>query len=205
MKCPECNGIIPDGSKFCNHCGAKITVANACPKCGATNLPADSKFCPDCGSKLATSFCVKKIRTNDSHQQNIANQKDSGYIGLSTREAAYRIVILNRKNYMDFADKNSLPIHLSALTYAQCQFIVNQRKIIENYRGQIIQIDKSLQLGDNGFTELSTRETAYRIILQNRNNYVDFAFRNSLPIHLSELTIEQCWLIIKRRKEIEHH
>lgn len=28
MKCPKCNLEIEDGSKFCNHCGAKIQVKN---------------------------------------------------------------------------------------------------------------------------------------------------------------------------------
>lgn len=59
MKCPNCDKEIPDGSKFCNHCGSKIesqrlTCQN--PKCGRTGLPSEALFCPDCGSKLLDSF-----------------------------------------------------------------------------------------------------------------------------------------------------
>lgn len=54
MKCNNCNNIIPDDSKFCKFCGAKIAVENStieCPSCH-NHIPADSKFCPDCGTKL---------------------------------------------------------------------------------------------------------------------------------------------------------
>lgn len=54
MKCPECENIVPDGSKFCSHCGHKFEQENTIkcpnPECGHL-IPADSKFCPDCGSK----------------------------------------------------------------------------------------------------------------------------------------------------------
>lgn len=55
MKCNTCNNIIPDDSKFCKFCGAKIVVDNStieCPSCH-NQIPADSKFCPDCGSKIS--------------------------------------------------------------------------------------------------------------------------------------------------------
>lgn len=55
MKCPDCNNIVPDGSRFCNHCGHKFEQENTIkcpnPKCGHS-IPADSKFCPDCGTKI---------------------------------------------------------------------------------------------------------------------------------------------------------
>lgn len=51
MKCPNCNKEISDGFKFCPYCATPI-VANKCPHCGSTNLPADSKFCPDCGTEI---------------------------------------------------------------------------------------------------------------------------------------------------------
>lgn len=58
MICPECNNTVPDGSKFCNHCGHKFEQENTikCPnlECGHL-IPVDSKFCPDCGCKTNTN------------------------------------------------------------------------------------------------------------------------------------------------------
>lgn len=52
MKCSSCNKEVPDGSKFCNHCGHKFEQENIIkctnPDCGHM-IPSDSKFCPDCG------------------------------------------------------------------------------------------------------------------------------------------------------------
>lgn len=47
--CPNCKGQIPEGAKFCNHCGAKLN--NKCPNCGADIAPG-SAFCSQCGQKL---------------------------------------------------------------------------------------------------------------------------------------------------------
>lgn len=47
--CPKCNAQLPAGSKFCNHCGAKL--GNECPNCGAEVAPG-SLFCSNCGQKL---------------------------------------------------------------------------------------------------------------------------------------------------------
>ena len=50
MKCPKCQFGNPDGLKFCNECGHKLTIS--CPSCRAINQPG-SKFCGDCGHNLA--------------------------------------------------------------------------------------------------------------------------------------------------------
>ena len=47
--CPSCKAQLPPGSKFCNHCGAKL--GQKCPNCGA-EITADSAFCSECGVKL---------------------------------------------------------------------------------------------------------------------------------------------------------
>lgn len=49
MLCPNCHTQIPNGSKFCNHCGARLN--NKCPKCGADIIDG-SAFCASCGEKL---------------------------------------------------------------------------------------------------------------------------------------------------------
>jgi hypothetical protein len=50
MECPSCKADAPDGSKFCNDCGAGVTIR--CVACGAQNR-AGSKFCFECGASLA--------------------------------------------------------------------------------------------------------------------------------------------------------
>jgi class 3 adenylate cyclase/tetratricopeptide (TPR) repeat protein len=49
MKCPKCQFENPNGLKFCNECGQKLTII--CPSCNAVNQPG-SKFCGDCGHNL---------------------------------------------------------------------------------------------------------------------------------------------------------
>ncbi|HEY2775371.1 MAG TPA: adenylate/guanylate cyclase domain-containing protein [Candidatus Binatia bacterium] len=49
MSCAQCGHEPPAGSGFCNHCGAKLTVA--CPGCGVTPPPG-SRFCNECGTPL---------------------------------------------------------------------------------------------------------------------------------------------------------
>ncbi len=49
MKCINCKKEIPEGSKFCMHCGTKVIICNSC-KYGP--LPSVAKYCPKCGSKI---------------------------------------------------------------------------------------------------------------------------------------------------------
>ncbi len=53
IKCPTCQAVIPDGSKFCPGCGKVAMAPGAilCPKCGMS-APAGSKFCPGCGATM---------------------------------------------------------------------------------------------------------------------------------------------------------
>lgn len=51
VKCPECGGEAPAGSKFCPECGKKLPVNKFCPECGA-KVTDGAKFCPECGKKL---------------------------------------------------------------------------------------------------------------------------------------------------------
>ena len=59
MICQHCHKQVPDGSKFCNHCGTKIVTEDklactnqSCPDFGLHILPVDSKFCPSCGQRI---------------------------------------------------------------------------------------------------------------------------------------------------------
>ncbi len=53
IRCSKCNAMMPEGTKFCNECGAKIVKPGAvsCPKCNTEN-PGGVKFCNNCGTKL---------------------------------------------------------------------------------------------------------------------------------------------------------
>jgi hypothetical protein len=51
MICPACGHDVPDGSAFCNACGAKLV--RTCASCGATPPPG-SRFCNGCGADLQT-------------------------------------------------------------------------------------------------------------------------------------------------------
>lgn len=53
IKCPECGNELPEGSKFCMNCGAKIEEAK-CKNCGA-KLAQNAKFCPECGARKEES------------------------------------------------------------------------------------------------------------------------------------------------------
>src|SRR5918911_1621839 len=52
MECLSCTAEIPEGSRFCDECGAPAPIG--CPSCGASNRPR-AKFCSKCGSKLTAS------------------------------------------------------------------------------------------------------------------------------------------------------
>ena len=59
MEFTNCKRNIPDGSKFCNHCGQRIEESNGVircsnPQCGK-EIPSDSKFCPFCGEPQTSS------------------------------------------------------------------------------------------------------------------------------------------------------
>ncbi len=53
IKCAQCGAQIPEGSKFCPECGAKVVAKGKilCPQCGA-EIPEGAKFCLECGAKL---------------------------------------------------------------------------------------------------------------------------------------------------------
>jgi predicted ATPase/class 3 adenylate cyclase len=60
MKCPSCQATVPEGSKFCNQCGAAL--APRCPSCGHETI-SGAKFCPECGTRLTTSHALASTTT----------------------------------------------------------------------------------------------------------------------------------------------
>ena len=66
MKCSNCKYEIPDGSKFCMHCGHRIEENNGekhCsnPQCGKV-IPTDSKFCPFCGTEVSSTSAENSVQ-----------------------------------------------------------------------------------------------------------------------------------------------
>ena len=52
--CPDCGTENPEGTKFCQECGAKLQSEAGpavCPACGQENAPG-TKFCGGCGARL---------------------------------------------------------------------------------------------------------------------------------------------------------
>lgn len=57
--CPRCNAPIDTAHKFCNECGADLSILRTsatsaskfCNQCGSP-FPQGSKFCPECGNNL---------------------------------------------------------------------------------------------------------------------------------------------------------
>lgn len=52
--CPQCGHENPEGTKFCQECGAKLSApaaSAACPACGTENPPG-TRFCGGCGARL---------------------------------------------------------------------------------------------------------------------------------------------------------
>ena len=52
MKCGKCEKEIPDGSKFCMHCGSEVQAELTCHYCGFSGIPLGASFCPVCGAQM---------------------------------------------------------------------------------------------------------------------------------------------------------
>lgn len=60
INCPNCGEPVLRSQKFCDKCGAKVsvdepestvTVEKTCPNCGET-VPGDQLYCANCGAKI---------------------------------------------------------------------------------------------------------------------------------------------------------
>lgn len=58
MKCQNCGHEVPEGSAFCNHCGATVSDTFECPSCHEM-IPASSVFCPKCGKVVRSEEAAK--------------------------------------------------------------------------------------------------------------------------------------------------
>ncbi len=103
-KCLNCGNEVPEGSAFCNKCGAPIvkkaesTNSNTkvCPHCHAT-IPASSTFCPQCGKHTDEAAAIQpEPQQQDQWQQHGGNASDNGDNNDSkrTRNIALAVVIV---------------------------------------------------------------------------------------------------------------
>ena len=51
VRCPRCNTVTGEDSRYCPACGSPMLKACACPQCGELN-DADARFCDNCGKAL---------------------------------------------------------------------------------------------------------------------------------------------------------
>ena len=67
--CPQCGNQVPEGSKFCNHCGYLLTSEIHCPKCNSI-IPADSAFCPNCRTRIEQASSAPAASAPKSSEKN---------------------------------------------------------------------------------------------------------------------------------------
>jgi|SRR5579871_770047 len=51
MNCRTCGQPNRENATFCRHCGAPLSLAETCPRCGAV-VAADDQYCDACGATL---------------------------------------------------------------------------------------------------------------------------------------------------------
>jgi len=73
MFCPKCGAENTEGNKYCQKCGATVSVetpkpTGVCAKCGTKNAEG-TKYCQNCGSMLDTS---KVAGSTTSLEPNVA-------------------------------------------------------------------------------------------------------------------------------------
>lgn len=66
-QCSNCGTGLPEGAKFCSHCGTKVAITGFCPECGAELKPT-AKFCQACGQSVSGVHATASI---DDHVETI--------------------------------------------------------------------------------------------------------------------------------------
>jgi Zn-finger nucleic acid-binding protein len=68
-RCGNCGAELPPGGKRCEHCAARVTLAEerlgaACPECFA-RLVKDARFCSACGTAIAPQAVLQAVASTD--------------------------------------------------------------------------------------------------------------------------------------------
>lgn len=87
IACPNCGHQCPEGSHFCNQCGAQIAVSDEveCPACHSM-IPADSIFCPVCRNMMKKSSQQQPIQLEKTEVKP-ASKPNRAPIEFGAREA----------------------------------------------------------------------------------------------------------------------
>ena len=72
MQCPKCQFQNPNGLKFCNDCGQKLTIV--CPSCQSVNQPS-SRFCGECGYDFTKISAITSQPTETTVKPTITDQE----------------------------------------------------------------------------------------------------------------------------------
>lgn len=70
-QCSNCGNGLPEGAKFCSHCGTKVTngrAAGFCRECGAELKPA-AKFCQSCGQVVGGVVAASVEEPADANEK----------------------------------------------------------------------------------------------------------------------------------------
>jgi len=81
LSCRSCGAAVSQGSRFCEHCGTRLTVDLVCVHCGAV-LEADARFCGRCGAK-----CLRPSENNTAAELLLAAT------GLSLQQAFPQMIL----------------------------------------------------------------------------------------------------------------
>lgn len=63
MRCAACSKVNPVSYRFCQSCGARLSLT--CAACGETNSP-NAKFCGNCGEALAGASKLQSVRSSST-------------------------------------------------------------------------------------------------------------------------------------------
>ena len=103
MNCPSCRYENPEGSTFCEQCGAKLTPI--CPSCG-TDINSGARFCRSCGAALAETDApppdLTAPQSVSRHSEQPASFSDGRYQVLGfLGEGAKKMVYLAQDTQLD--------------------------------------------------------------------------------------------------------
>jgi class 3 adenylate cyclase len=69
VACPQCGRENPDTARFCQYCGARLSMS--CAACSAA-LPPGARFCPDCGQPASATLAPASYTPRHISEQILA-------------------------------------------------------------------------------------------------------------------------------------
>ena len=118
MKCVQCGRTIPNDSRFCKFCGARLS--RTCAACGAA-LDDDALFCSACGAEVANGEVAELDITKNVPELTAADMTAAapGARNISGFYFSHRISKKNKasaQQYFDLNDKTLVYLEGSVLS-----------------------------------------------------------------------------------------